>query len=940
VLSECSRTDSSTIAIKTDFANAFNSASRGKIWHTLLQHSATEPIWKMFHWSYSTPSPLLVYDSDHLCATLSSQQGVRQGDPFASFAFALFVQPLYERAIADLPKTVHAISIHDDLTLIGPQQHVMTAFDRLANMAQHEFGLTLRRDKCAVYVPNDESDGDGEAAEATAATAAAATVQHATIEQACAVRQLPIVRSLPLLGMLVGSDAAVAEFCSSAVDAHAPFFAALVHPTMPLQVGYLLLRHCALPRLSFLARTMQPRHFHSAAARFDEKVLRCFETMMGLSSRTMEHNQQAHHLPRHQITSQIQLPVSMGGMGLRPTSLVSHAAYFSSLAHILPDFLSAFPPRDNYSDAQIHAELTYCREELFRRGATNAADDSSSPSPSSSAATTPAAAARAGAKPQQQQQQQQSSRKRGTPPAGYSMNPYTGVLLPTGSKKNQARSSAPTTPALRINEPSSSPFTLHHTIDHMFQQAMTYAVRQSTVPKAATKKAAAAAALASSLPVSSSSSAHSASSSSRPPAPSVHAPTTYLHPHQLQHALTTRLEKQIYKQLYAASDDYHKAVLTALSTPNCSPFLSLLPTQPCYTLTDAAMRLAVRHRLGLLPFDALALPSSSRCNCAAAPSFLSDPDHFHSCSHFKRTFQTQRHNNVMQVLMDLARSVGFYTIQEPNNHIRPDEVAQQPALSQQYNQHADILLLKHDQKLYIDVSITRPTNASNLSRSATLTTQLVSTRAREREKMNKYSAIADVNGYELIPFVMETYGGLGHAAAALLRRLAQHSREYSPNEFIRHAYARLSVCLQASNANLALLSMQQLATSLHLAHKQMYKTRYGYAQPQDSNRLAEKVEGKIRQYKATMEDDDDDDDEQQEEQKAASAVAAAATAMSLSPFSSSSSSSSSSSPSHLSATISAAAARATRSMQALAAGHFDHTAMMYKADSCTATRWD
>jgi hypothetical protein len=207
----------------------------------------------------------------------------------------------------------------------------------------------------------------------------------------------------------------------------------------------------------------------------------------------------------------------------------------------------------------------------------------------------------------------------------------------------------------------------------------------------------------------------------------------------------------------------------------------------------------------------------------------------------------------MQVLMDLARTVGYYTIQEPNNHIRPEEIKKQPALSEEYNQHADILLLKHDEKLYIDVAITRPTNITNLSKDSTLTTPLISTHRRATQKICKYKEIAAVNNYELIPFVMETYGGIGKAAASLLKRMSQHSREYSPKEFLEHAHARLSICLQSSNANLVLLSMQQLSTSLHLAKKQMHKTSYGYSKPVSSNLLQVQLEKQMNGLDVTYE---------------------------------------------------------------------------------------
>ena len=88
LLSQSTRAHPSTIALKTDFANAFNSASRAQIWRTMLTHKSTEPVWRMFYWAYSSPSDLLVFNRGKLHSRLKSSEGVRQGDPFAAFAFA------------------------------------------------------------------------------------------------------------------------------------------------------------------------------------------------------------------------------------------------------------------------------------------------------------------------------------------------------------------------------------------------------------------------------------------------------------------------------------------------------------------------------------------------------------------------------------------------------------------------------------------------------------------------------------------------------------------------------------------------------------------------------------------------------------------------------------------------------------------------------------
>src|SRR5690606_16095704 len=68
VLTESSTRHPTTIALATDFRNAFNSSNRARTWRAMLDRPDTEPVWRMFHWAYSQPSDLLVYDNSRLRA--------------------------------------------------------------------------------------------------------------------------------------------------------------------------------------------------------------------------------------------------------------------------------------------------------------------------------------------------------------------------------------------------------------------------------------------------------------------------------------------------------------------------------------------------------------------------------------------------------------------------------------------------------------------------------------------------------------------------------------------------------------------------------------------------------------------------------------------------------------------------------------------------------
>lgn len=114
-------------------------------------------------------------------------------------------------------------------------------FDYVQQHSLRDFGLTLRVDKCAVWLPGETLEAAGEE-------------QQQRMRDACAARQLRIDSTMESLGVLFGRESEVASFCEAAVDDCEFFFRALEHRDLPLQHASLLLRACQLPRLGYVAR--------------------------------------------------------------------------------------------------------------------------------------------------------------------------------------------------------------------------------------------------------------------------------------------------------------------------------------------------------------------------------------------------------------------------------------------------------------------------------------------------------------------------------------------------------------------------------------------------------------------------------------------------------------------------------------------------------------
>jgi hypothetical protein len=149
------------------------------------------------------------------------------------------------------------------------------------------------------------------------------------------------------------------------------------------------------------------------------------------------------------------------------------------------------------------------------------------------------------------------------------------------------------------------------------------------------------------------------------------------------------------------------------------------------------------------------------------------------------------------------------------------------------------------------VTVTRPTSGTLLTAAPRVQTeQLVAARKAARIKLNKYASIAAVNDYTLVPFTLESYGGMCSEASQLLRTLAAHSTQYTAKQFLLHAQNSISVTLQSSNANVALMCMQ---SHFHRHHKQFHASNaarlaarrhaasHTYFTPAHSDRLLQRL---------------------------------------------------------------------------------------------------
>ena len=127
-------------------------------------------------------------------------------------------------------------------------------------------------------------------------------------------------------------------------------------------------------------------------------------------------------------------------------------------------------------------------------------------------------------------------------------------------------------------------------------------------------------------------------------------------------------------------------------------------------------------------------------------------------------------------------------------------------------ERGDLLLIRGDERLLIDVTVVRPTAPTYLhdSRLGVTHRGLALATAAEQAKHTKYDTLCKERGWQMIPFAIETTGAVGTSAQRLLHKLASKVDDTSGLTFIQQSYARLSVALQNANAALTLGGLQRL----------------------------------------------------------------------------------------------------------------------------------
>jgi hypothetical protein len=285
-----------------DFKNAFNCVRRSSIGQAVAQHFPQ--LHPFFTWSYGQETPLLTPTGALIC---NSASGVRQGDPLGPALFSLAIQHILVELHHRFPN-IQIAGFLDDISLAGSHRDLFDALSVVTEEGAH-IGLQVNRQKCNLLSniePEEPLNG----------------VQFSS-------------EGIILLGTPIGTT----EYVDSSTHT---LFEDMLSPVPSIQefsldVAFPLLQACVNLRPQYALRTTPPWILENHCRFFDD-------TMDNALAYLINDNRP---FPDDSYARTIRgLPVKLGGLGIRRTSVISYPAWASSWLRSL-DFLQRMSLKNN-----------------------------------------------------------------------------------------------------------------------------------------------------------------------------------------------------------------------------------------------------------------------------------------------------------------------------------------------------------------------------------------------------------------------------------------------------------------------------------------------------------------------------------------------------------------------------------------------------------------
>ena len=224
----------------------------------------------------------------------------------------------------------------------------------------------------------------------------------------------------------------------------------------------------------------------------------------------------------------------------------------------------------------------------------------------------------------------------------------------------------------------------------------------------------------------------------------------------------------------------------AVSAPRAWTWKTVVPSSRALELTDEQYRTAARMNLRLQPTEGAACLPDECPFCQRGDAVRRDRWHFISCDSLRQGEVTMRHDAVVGALYHAAMVLGVQAVREPKglavNQLRPD-----------------LRMVFPGQQVLVDVVVSHPLAPAFIHNGNSLR-MLGVAKAKQTTKRRKYAQTAAQHNALMLPFSLETCGGMAPEALRLLKLMGQAGEEHLAlwprGEVVRYLVGAVAMAVQ------------------------------------------------------------------------------------------------------------------------------------------------
>jgi hypothetical protein len=329
-------------AMAADSENAYNKRKKQKIADSILGNPKLSHSHKLYHWSYGRPTRILMQDRNgKIVAVISSEEGVRQGDPLGSNGHDASMAPDLAELARRHPK-VETRSVHDDVFGIGPVEELMPWFESYKEIARPS-NTTVQPAKSVLMYRGDKP--------------IPADMMQWVQEQKIQLKTDAAV----VVGTIVAKDeGSAADLIQDELADQAQYQKCLKHPGMSVQNATILLRSSALAKSGYTARSSRFDLTGGLLQSIDEMTWDTFCDKHELGA----------NLPDSAYDEWL-TPLRLGGWGFKSLAEIAPLAWFACQAQIAPILVKSRYGTSRQSDELRRRALEMIHELLRKSKADN-----------------------------------------------------------------------------------------------------------------------------------------------------------------------------------------------------------------------------------------------------------------------------------------------------------------------------------------------------------------------------------------------------------------------------------------------------------------------------------------------------------------------------------------------------------------------------------------